>query len=89
MFRLSQNQYSNETPDIRLESIYQSTRDIYFSKNTSISIVGSRSKLEELVARGFIRADKQIAKKDGIMRQNGRWQCYAPDVLRFAKSIYE
>lgn len=73
--------YLNEPPDLRLDSIYHATRDIYFSKNVSAKIVGGRGKLEDLVGKGLIRAEKPT------MHQHGKWQCNASDVLRYAISM--
>lgn len=44
-------------------------------------IVGGKSKLEDLVGKGLIRAEKPT------MHQHGKWMCNASDVLRFAQSM--
>lgn len=56
------------------------TKDVYFSKNTAAMIVGGRRRLEELVGRGKIQADKPTS------HQHGKWRCKASDVLRNAYS---
>lgn len=73
----------NEPADLRLDSIYHATRDLYFSKNMAAVIVGGRGKLEDLVGQGLIRAEKPT------MHQHGKWLCNASDVLRFAQSMNE
>lgn len=73
--------YRNEAPDLRLDSIYHATRNVFFSKNMSAEIVGGRGKLEDLVGKGLIRAEKPT------MHQHGKWMCNASDVLRYAISI--
>lgn len=75
--------YRNEPAGLRLDSIYNATRDLFFSKNVSAIIVGSRTKLEKLVGIGLIRAEKSTS------HQHGKWMCNASDVLRYAISIME
>lgn len=58
--------------------IYDATSDVYFSKNMASAIVGGRRRLEELVGRGKIHADKVTH------HQHGKWRCRASDVLRNA-----
>jgi hypothetical protein len=54
--------------------------DRTFGKRMSEQIVGGRARLERLIVEGKIRADKVNASA-----QNGKWQCNASDVLRYAK----
>ena len=54
-------------------------RGITFSKNTSMELIGSRDKLEQLVAEGKIR----VIRKSNA--QNSRWSCNAGDVLFYSK----
>ena len=54
-------------------------KGITFSKNTAMKLIGSRSKLERLVAEGKIRME---SKGDA---QNSKWQLNAGDVLYHAK----
>ena len=53
--------------------------NITFSQREAEKIVGSRSRLFDLVGKGVIRAEKKDAK-----RQNGRWFCNAYDCVKFA-----
>lgn len=53
--------------------------DKTFSQREAEDIVGSRSRLFDLVGKGAIRAEK----KD-VNRQNGRWYCNAYDVIKHA-----
>lgn len=52
-----------------------------FGLRYSEKIVGGRSRLERLIVEGKIRA----TKKNGAV-QNGKWQCNAADVLRYART---
>lgn len=54
-------------------------KGITFSKNTAMKLIGSRNKLEQLVAEGKIRME---SKGDA---QNSKWQLNAGDVLYHAK----
>lgn len=63
-----------------LGRIFDATNEVYFSKNTAAMIVGGRRRLEELVGRGKIQADKPTG------HQHGKWRCKASDVLRNAYS---
>lgn len=54
-------------------------KGITFSKNTAMKLVGSRTRLERLVAEGKIRMER---KGDA---QNSKWQLNAGDVLQNAK----
>jgi hypothetical protein len=51
-----------------------------FGLRTSERIVGGRSRLMQLITDGKIRAEKVNSKA-----QNGKWQCNAGDVLRYAR----
>lgn len=51
-----------------------------FGLRTSERIVGGRSRLIQLITDGKIRAEKVNSKA-----QNGKWQCNAGDVLRYAR----
>lgn len=62
--------------DVLLENILLAMEEIPLSKTQAARIVGSEKKLETLVDRGDIRADKPTA------RQNGKWFCNGGDVLR-------
>lgn len=54
-------------------------KGITFSKSTAMKLIGSRNKLEQLVAEGKIRMD---CKGEA---QNSKWQLNAGDVLYHAK----
>lgn len=54
-------------------------KGITFSKSTAMKFIGSRTKLERLVAEGKIRMDKVSEA------QNGKWRCNAGDVLFYSK----
>lgn len=62
-----------------LEDIYTILRkkEITFSKNEAIKLVGNRGRLESLAASGKIRV-----KKKGE-NQNSPWECNGEDVLRY------
>ncbi len=77
------NLYQHESPSVRLDSIYHAVRDINFSKNVAATIVGTRTRLEDLVAQGFIRMEKPTG------HQHGKWLCNASDVLRYAASMMD
>ena len=66
--------------EARLQTILRLMNDRTFGKRMSEQIVGGRSRLERLIVEGKIRADKVNASA-----QNGKWQCNASDVLRYAK----
>lgn len=51
-----------------------------FGFRYSEAIVGGRARLERLITEGKIRAEKVNQQA-----QNGKWQCNASDVLRYAK----
>ena len=52
-----------------------------FGLRCSEQIVGGRSRLERLITEGKIRA-----QKGNESAQNGKWQCNAADVLRYART---
>ena len=52
-----------------------------FGLRTSERIVGGRSRLMRLIEQGHIRAEKVNGSA-----QNGKWQCNASDVLRYART---
>ena len=54
-------------------------KGITFSKNTAMKLVGSRTRLERLVAEGNIRMDRKGEA------QNSKWKLNAGDVLYHAK----
>ena len=54
-------------------------KGITFSKNTAMKLVGSRTRLERLVAEGKIRMERKTNA------QNSRWQLNAGDVLFHSK----
>lgn len=66
--------------EARLQTILRLMNDRTFGKRMSEQIVGGRARLERLIVEGKIRADKVNATA-----QNGKWQCNASDVLRYAK----
>ena len=51
-----------------------------FGLRTSERIVGGRARLMRLITAGSIRAEKVNGQA-----QNGKWQCNAGDVLRYAR----
>ena len=51
-----------------------------FGLRKSERIVGGRSRLMQLITDGKTRAEKVNGKA-----QNGKWQCNAGDVLRYAR----
>jgi hypothetical protein len=66
--------------EARLQTILRLMNDRTFGKRMSEQLVGGRARLERLIVEGKIRADKVNANA-----QNGKWQCNASDVLRYAK----
>lgn len=52
---------------------------ITFSKTVSSKLVGGRGKLGRLIEQGKIRVEKKTSK------QNGKWYCYAGDVILHMK----
>ena len=61
------------------EAVKLALNDTTFSRNESIDIVGGKKRFFDLVEKGLIRCSKPSAK------QNGRWQCNAWDVVKYAK----
>lgn len=53
-----------------------------FGQRTAEKIVGSRSRLFDLVAKGLIRCEK----KNNV--QNGKWFCNAYDCIKYAQLNY-
>lgn len=66
--------------EARLQTILRLMNDRTFGKRMSEQLVGGRARLERLIVEGKIRVDKVNASA-----QNGKWQCNASDVLRYAK----
>ena len=66
--------------EARLQTILRLMNDRTVGKRMSEQLVGGRARLERLIVEGKIRADKVNASA-----QNGKWQCNASDVLRYAK----
>ena len=64
----------------RLETIYRVMNRETFGLRTSERIVGGRARLLRLIPEGRVRAEKTNGSA-----QNGKWQCNAGDVLRFAR----
>lgn len=64
----------------RLETIYRVMNRETFGLRTSERIVGGRARLLRLITEGHVRAEKVNGSA-----QNGKWQCNAGDVLRFAR----
>ena len=68
-----------ETDAQRLETIYRVMNDKVFGFRAAEKIVGGRARLQKLIVEGKVRAEKVNAQA-----QNGKWQCNASDVLRYA-----
>ena len=66
--------------EARLETIFRLMNDKTFGLRFSEKLVGGRARLERLIVEGKIRAEKVNAQA-----QNGKWQCIASDVLRYAQ----
>ena len=66
--------------EARLAVILRVMNGKTFGFRYSEKIVGGRARLERLIVEGKIRAEKVNTKA-----QNGKWQCNASDVLRYAK----
>lgn len=64
----------------RLDTILRVMNGKTFGFRYSEKIVGGRARLEQLIIDGKIRAEKVNSQA-----QNGKWQCNAGDVLRYAK----
>lgn len=67
--------------EIALENIYRVMETRNFSKVDSAKIVGGTLRLEELISKGEIRAEK------GTNAQNSKWKCNAADVLRHCRNM--
>lgn len=65
---------------IKLDVIYRIMNSETFGLRQSERIVGGHARLMRLIVDGKIRAEKVNSKA-----QNGKWQCNAGDVLRFAR----
>ena len=63
----------------RLSVILRVMNGKTFGFRYSEQIVGGRARLEQLIIEGKIRAEKVNSRA-----QNGKWQCNASDVLRYA-----
>ena len=70
----------NVSSDERLEIIMRVMNSMTFGLRYSEKIVGGRGRLMRLIEQGHIRAEK-----DNGEAQNGKWQCNASDVLRYAR----
>lgn len=66
--------------EARLNTILRVMNSKTFGFRYSEKIVGGRARLEQLIIEGKIRAEKVNCKA-----QNGKWQCNASDVLRYAR----
>lgn len=64
----------------RLDTILRVMNGKTFGYRYSSTIVGGRARLEQLIIDGKVRAEKVNSTA-----QNGKWQCNASDVLRYAK----
>lgn len=69
----------NESAE-RLAVILRVMNGKTFGFRYSEKIVGGRARLEQLIIDGKVRAEKVNSQA-----QNGKWQCNASDVLRYAK----
>lgn len=64
----------------RLETIYLVMNRETFGLRTAGRIVGGHTRLMSLITEGKIRAEKVNGEA-----KNGKWQCNAGDVLRYAR----
>lgn len=64
----------------RLQAILTVMNRETFGLRVSERIVGGHGRLMQLIASGKVRAEKVNGTA-----QNGKWQCNAGDVLRFAR----
>ena len=64
----------------RYQTIMRVMNGMTFGLRYSERIVGGRGRLMRLIEQGHIRAEKV----NGSV-QNGKWQCNAGDVLRYAR----
>ena len=67
-------------PEERYDTIMRVMNGMTFGLRYSEGIVGGRGRLMRLIEQGHIRAEKGNGQA-----QNGKWQCNASDVLRYAK----
>ena len=65
---------------LKLDVIYRIMNGETFGLRQSERIVGGRTRLLRLIEEGQVRAEKVNCKA-----QNGKWQCNASDVLRYAR----
>ena len=65
---------------MKLDVIYRVMNSETFGLKTSTRIVGGRARLLRLIEEGKIRAEKVNSQA-----RNGKWQCNAGDVLRYAR----
>ena len=71
---------SNSLDSLKLDVIYRIMNVETFGLRQSQRIVGGRARLLLLIEEGKVRAEKVNSKA-----QNGKWQCNASDVLRYAR----
>ena len=65
---------------VKLDVIYRVMNSETFGLKKASRIVGGQSRLLRLIEEGKIRAEKVNSRA-----QNGKWQCNAGDVLRYAR----
>lgn len=79
---MARNRITSVNPEaIHLENILIAMEGETFSKDRAAKIVGGTKRLEELIARGEIVAEKPSNV------QNGKWHCNAADVLRHCRNM--
>ena len=71
---------TNSLDSLKLDVIYRIMNGETFGLRQSQRIVGGRARLFRLIEEGKVRAEKVNGKV-----QNGKWQCNASDVLRYAR----
>ena len=71
---------TNSLDSLKLDVIYRIMNGETFGLRQSQRIVGGRARLLRLIEEGKVRAEKVKSKA-----QNGKWQCNASDVLRYAR----
>ena len=71
---------TNSLDSLKLDVIYRIMNGETFGLRQSQRIVGGRARLFRLIEEGKVRAEKVNGKA-----QNGKWQCNASDVLRYAR----
>ena len=71
---------TNSLDSLKLDVIYRIMNGETFGLRQSQRIVGGRARLLRLIEEGKVRAEKVNGKA-----QNGKWQCNASDVLRYAR----